>query len=295
MPVDFLSPTQEARYAAFPAPLTADDLARSAFLDATDRAVLSALRADHTRLGYAVQLATVRCTGAFRTQVADVPPALIDTLARQLQITPADHMARYQDSQMRWQHLQDIRQRYGYVAYTDPQRGWRFLRWLFTRAWLGSERPSLLFERAVSWLRAAKVMLPGITTLERDVARVRDRASERLWRLLARDLTAAQCQQLDALLAVTPGATLTPSSRSARCPVPPAARASSMPSPIWTRSATYPLPPPSLATCPPAPQPPSCAGPRCPDRQSPNARPPGRYAPGRDPPCGAAHPGRPGP
>ena len=210
MPVDFLSPAQEARYAAFPEPLTADLLARHAYLDATDRAVIASLRADHTRLGYAVQLATVRCTGTFRHNPADVPPALVATLAQQLAITPTNHLARYQGSDMRWLHTVDIRLRYGYVDYADPQRKRHFLRWLFTRAWLGTERPSLLFERAVSWLRVEKVLLPGISTLERDVARVRDRASERLWRLLARDLTTEQRQQLDALLVVVPGEQLTP-------------------------------------------------------------------------------------
>ncbi|PDV98971.1 Tn3 family transposase [Candidatus Chloroploca asiatica] len=224
MPVTYLSPAQEARYAAFPEPLSADDLARHAYLDATDRAVIAALRADHTRLGYAVQLATVRCTGTFRQNPADVPPILVTTLAQQLAITPSDHLARYQGSDMRWLHTVDIRARYGYVDYPDPQRKRRFLRWLFTRAWLGTERPSLLFERAVIWLRAAQVLLPGITTLARDVARVRDRASERVWRMLTRDLTPAQCQQLDTLLVVTPDATLTPFEQIRRLPSMPSSQ-----------------------------------------------------------------------
>jgi len=91
MPVSYLSLAQKVRYAAFPEPLSADDLARHAYLDATDRAVIASLRADHTRLGYAVQLATVRCTGTFRTTPADVPAALVTTLAQQLAITPTNH------------------------------------------------------------------------------------------------------------------------------------------------------------------------------------------------------------
>ena len=221
MPVDVLSPAQEARYAAFPEPLTADLLARHAFLDAADRAVLASLRGDHTRLGYAVQLATVRCLGTFRDTPTDVPPALVSTLAQQLAITPTDHLPRYQGSRMRWLHTLDIRQRYGYVDYADPQRKRHFLRWLFTRAWLGTERPSLLFERAVGWLRNEKVLLPGISVLERDVARVRDRANERLWRLLARDLSPAQRQQLDALVVVAPGELFSPFEQIRRLPSSP--------------------------------------------------------------------------
>src|SRR5215213_2816947 len=118
----------------------------------------------------------------------------------------------------------DIRRRYGYIDYSDSRRGWRFVRWLFARAWLGNELPSLLFDHAVSWLRAQKVLLPGISVLERDVARVRDRANERLWRLLARELTSAHRQQLDALLVVPPGAQFTPFEQLRRLPATPSSQ-----------------------------------------------------------------------
>jgi hypothetical protein len=80
MPVAFLTPDQAARYASFPTDLSADLLARSAFLDATDRTVLAALRGDHTRLGYAVQLATVRLLGTFLPEPTSVPESLVTYL-----------------------------------------------------------------------------------------------------------------------------------------------------------------------------------------------------------------------
>ena len=40
MPIAFLTPDQVARYGCFPADLSLDQLARNAFLDATDRAEL---------------------------------------------------------------------------------------------------------------------------------------------------------------------------------------------------------------------------------------------------------------
>jgi Domain of unknown function (DUF4158) len=68
--------------------------------------------------------------------------------------------------------------------------------------WTGDDRPGLLFDRATTWLLAHKVLLPGITTLERLISRVRHRATLRLWHRLTNALTDDQRRKLVAL--VTP-------------------------------------------------------------------------------------------
>jgi len=47
------------------------------------------------------------------------------------------------------------------------------------QAWSGRDGPKAIFDGAVRWLRTEKVLLPGVTTLARLVARVRDEATQR--------------------------------------------------------------------------------------------------------------------
>ena len=82
--------------------------------------------------------------------------------------------SRSQDTQ--WDHVAKIQRAYEYRDFYHPQEVFRLVRWLYTRAWLSAERPSMLFDLATARLMERKVF-PGVTVLERLVARVRDRAA----------------------------------------------------------------------------------------------------------------------
>ena len=57
-----------------------------------------------------------------------------------------------------------------------------------------------MFDASVAWLRERQVLLPGVTTLARLVARVREQATQRLWETLSGLLSAEQRYMLDRLL-----------------------------------------------------------------------------------------------
>lgn len=77
---------------------------------------------------------------------------------------------------------------------------------------------------AIGWLVERGVLLPGVTTLARLVARVRDEAAQRLWDTLAGLLTARQCRQLERLLMVPAGGRFSDLERCRRGPAKPSGR-----------------------------------------------------------------------
>ena len=88
---------------------------------------------------------------------------------------------------------------------TEPLVGFRLTRWLYGLCWTGTERPSKLFERATAWLLAHKILLPGCSTLERFVVRLRSRVEIKVWRLLGRGIMSEQRKRLEYLLTVPEG------------------------------------------------------------------------------------------
>jgi hypothetical protein len=100
----------------------------------------------------------------------------------------------YNGSDRFWAHQRQINLTYNYRSFHDVESSYQFLRWLYARTWLGSERPSILFDLSTAWLIEHKILLPGVTVLERLVVQVRERAERRSWKLLNHQLSDEQKQ-----------------------------------------------------------------------------------------------------
>ena len=202
MPVQFLTSEYRANYGRYVGNPSADELTRYFHLDEADHAVIGTKRGDHNRLGFALQLTTARFLGTFLEDPVDVPSVVLQTLVRQLRVTDLEQLAFYGSATQRWQHTAEIRSRYGFRDWYEPTVGFRLSRWLYVLSWTGTEQPGVLFDRATTWMLANKVLLPGCTTLERFIARLRTRVEDRLWHLLGRGITEEQRTRLEALLTV---------------------------------------------------------------------------------------------
>jgi TnpA family transposase len=115
VPVDFLSAAQIAGYGRYGEPPSARQLERFFHFDDRDRDLIADRRGDHNRLGFAVQLATVRFLGTFVAHPAAVPAVVARNVARQLAITDPGCLAVYaQREQTHREHAGEIQRAYGY-------------------------------------------------------------------------------------------------------------------------------------------------------------------------------------
>ncbi|WP_407670159.1 DUF4158 domain-containing protein [Nonomuraea solani] len=92
---------------------------------------------------------------------------------------------------------------------------------LHGRAWTHAEGPTALFDQSVAWLRRHRVLLPGVTVLERLVASVREQADERLYATVTRQVERVDAglpRALAALLVVPEGARISELERLRQAP-----------------------------------------------------------------------------
>ncbi|MFB9624848.1 Tn3 family transposase [Nonomuraea helvata] len=198
MPAEFLSAEHRAAYVSFIEVPSLSDLEKFFFLDSFDRNVIAQSRADSHRLGVAVQIGTVRYKGLFLEDPLAVPWPVVDYLAEQLGIGDASQVKKYAERpKTTYEHAWMIRDAYGYHTFDDTD-SWserqltrQFRTFLHGRAWTHAEGPVALFEQSVAWLRRHRVLLPGVTVLERLVGSVRERADVRMYTVVAKQVRRA--------------------------------------------------------------------------------------------------------
>ncbi|WP_226874532.1 DUF4158 domain-containing protein [Microbispora sitophila] len=223
MPVEFLSDEEAAAYGRYVGAPTRAELEKMFFLDDADRKLIGRRRGDQHRLGFALQLTTARFVGRFLPDPLEVPAEVIDYLADQLGVADVSQVKQYTERrQTQFDHQDEIKKAYGLREFSALEA--EFTAWVDARAWNTGDGKKSIFVDGVSWLRTNKVLLPGVTTLTRLIARVRDEATERLHDTLYGILSPRQQAILARLLEVPEGARASDLERWRKGPSVPSGR-----------------------------------------------------------------------
>lgn len=201
MPVQFLSEAEHKSLNRFPSEISSEELNRFFLLSDKELSILKQLRAEHNRLGFALQLCCLRYLGFFPEEL-QLPKPVINYVAQQLQLIPELLVFYGQRSSTQREHQRKIQALLEYRRASNSDL-LSLEQWLVERA-LEHNQPLLLFHMACEHLKQQKIIRIGTTILAKMVATARTKASELIYQSLQDLLTQGRTIWLDGLLEVEP-------------------------------------------------------------------------------------------
>ncbi|MEU7749343.1 Tn3 family transposase [Nonomuraea sp. NPDC049158] len=202
MPVNFLTEDQRSRWGRFNEAPDFTQLGGFFHLEAADRRRAMAANGARNQLGYAIQLGTARFLNCFLPDPEDVPAVVVDYVAEQLGLD-SSALKGYGEKEARWDHQKQIREAYGFEVFEE--HAFALACWIYRRAWSNNERPIVLLDLVTHRLVEAKILLPGVSTVERMISEIRERVALRQYKILAALPSPGQKSVLEELVTVAEG------------------------------------------------------------------------------------------
>lgn len=197
MSSEFLSAAERERWQRFPETVPQDDLAAYFLLSDDDQREVNRQRESFNRLGYALQLCTLRYLGFVPTDFKATSQVVVSFVADQLGIAPSV-LEQYENRRTQSDHRLHVRAYLGFRPAT-PIDLYALETWLLARA-LEHDKPTLLLQLACEKFYRERIVRPGVTRLERWVATAREKAHAETFRQLMPLLSDDRKTLLDGLL-----------------------------------------------------------------------------------------------
>ena len=176
---------------------SAEQLNQFFYLHEKDLEIISTMRLSSTKLGFSLQLSSLRFLGTFCTDINTIPENAIIYVAAQLKINPKE-IHNYKRRQTKDDHVKLIKNIYGYKEFSHLKK--YLSNWLLNRAIYTTESTNMLFDMLLKKCLDEKIILPGFTTFSRFIASIVEKAEEQLYKQLALIPTNKEKKQLLNLL-----------------------------------------------------------------------------------------------
>lgn len=150
------------------------------YLHEKDLKLIATMRLPSTKLGFALQLGSVRFLGTFFTDIDNIPNNVVLYLATQLNVDPSE-IKNYKRRQTKDDHVKMIKLNYDYQEFTHNKIENYLFCWLLNRATYTTESSDMLFDMLLKKCLDEKIVLPGFTTFSRFIARTVEKAEEHLY------------------------------------------------------------------------------------------------------------------
>lgn len=193
-----LTEEQRHEFMQIPQNISEWELASHYALSENDIEIINRHRRDHNRLGFAVQLCVLRNPGWTLGNSPDIPDTVLSYIADQINVSPKDFPLYFQRENTRMEHLQEIRDLYAYKSYTNNDYT-NLIDYLLPLA-IENDNMFRLMKAAISWLKSDKIILPGITTIERVVNEVISKSDSIVIEIINNNLTEKQKHELDYII-----------------------------------------------------------------------------------------------
>ena len=139
-----------------------------------DIKIINKHRKNYNRLGFAVQLAMLRNPGWPFSMVNTIPRSVLNYISEQIDVNPEELQLYARRENTRLEHLKEIRLIYGF-RYFSKQDSLHLIKKLILAAMENNNIISLI-KLAINEIKKQKIIIPGITTIEKIVSEAMSKA-----------------------------------------------------------------------------------------------------------------------
>ncbi len=166
----------------------------------SDIKIINNCRGSHNKIGFALQLGILRHKGWTLKNSTVIPKSILEFVCKQLNIKQMEYHYYFQVPQTNTNHLDEIRKKYNYTYFNDESENC-YLEKLKIMA-VENEEPLFLVEALINYLREQNIIVPGITKLEKIVAKALIQFENEIYSRINRFINNKQRDQLEELLSV---------------------------------------------------------------------------------------------